>query len=381
MKELTKTGKKLVIVCFFSVLSQLPIFIELKISSAMTQIIWIVLLILLLFKNNMKFTIKKNVVYVGSLVVCVIISSMITSLITGTNYCGTSLFTSIILSFFVLVVGSMAGTDINLYDLEKCGTAYSLASFLVAINIYFDFFHNNEIQGSSYLYASKNSIAVIFMTALCIVYYGKWNSKKKFANFFKVIELLTFTYMIMVMKCRAMIVILPIVYIFPLFKRSTSKKVKVLIIMICVASFILLQNNMIYDRLINDIILAGRGSDINDISSGRFDMFINFNADMKGKWLIGDGKTFKECFYLASIIQYGLVIGSVFIIFAISPLIFLSMLQKKKNHMGIIFMIIICVYLEDGLFEQLSPLGPGTRCFFVWLLFGIAISNRKLFIK
>ena len=49
-----------------------------------------------------------------------------------------------------------------------------------------------------------------------------------------------------------------------------------------------------------------------------------------------------------------------------------------KNEIWNILFLLSVGFIIDGLFEGLAPFGPGIKCYFLWLFFGIVLAfNNK----
>ena len=183
--------------------------------------------------------------------------------------------------------------------------------------------------------------------------------------------------MVLVMKVRAMIVCIPVIALVVVVKAPFRKSIRLPIILLCVAVLILLQNEKVYDLLINNILFANRGDDLASASSGRFDEWLTLFDDLQGKELLGDGSAKRESLILTALLQCGIPMGVVIIAYAVWPLKCATYWSKqdKSNNMFMLLLVAL-VYSIDAIFEQLAPFGPGARCFWLWLLFGILQSRN-----
>jgi hypothetical protein len=121
------------------------------------------------------------------------------------------------------------------------------------------------------------------------------------------------------------------------------------------------------------------GHSFAEASSGRGEQWLNLFYEMRRYPLIGDGKTERESLILTALIQFGLLGGVPIILYSLWPLRKSMQLIKlyKSKHVFCLFCISVA-YSVDSIFEQLAPFGPGVRCFFLWLLFGILMTNDNL---
>lgn len=374
----TRIGLYLSICCFLTVLSQLPKIVEIGYSSFVSKFIWIVFLLIIIYKLDFKIPKNKNIIlpYISGIFLLTCFTILF-SLITGVKYYKTSIFESVLLSFYVFYIGTIIGKKITLEDLRFCGKLYILSTTIVSSVIFKIYLYGANFAGSTYLYKSKNSIAVIIMTAFIITYALK--NESKIIKILKIGLLFYFGIVIFLLKCRSMIFIMPVVIIYPLFKKSMSKCVKYLIIIgiLGLIIFLIINENFL-ESIVKNFIFAGRSGSISEISSQRSDDYFSFLSDMNGKWLVGDGNSFRESLILASFIQFGVFAGSIILVIAFSPLKEALTNYKKGNDIALIFFLVSIVYTWTAFFEQLAPMGPGVRCFYLWLLFGCISTNKWL---
>ncbi|MGU8908542.1 O-antigen ligase family protein [Clostridium perfringens] len=257
-------------------------------------------------------------------------------------------------------------------SVEKIVNSFVYSSLLVGIYIYIDTFRGQDWSDSmGYLYASKNSISTIFVIAvICILLY--WKNKSMSVKYS---VLIFFIVLIFMMKSRTSILGLLFSYIYFLTFVIENKKKKLiyLSIFISIILFILCNENL-NNLIINKIIFNNRiGSDLNSLSSGRVDHFNIFFENFKFNPLVGNGGMYLESFPLAILISYG-IIGSIFIfILSISPIIigFIDRNSYKYIKVRRLMILLNIVLIVNGLFEELSPFGPGVKCYLLWVITGI----------
>lgn len=378
-QKISQSGRVISFCCFVTVFSQLPQIVEAGLSSLLSQFVWAICFAWLLLMQNCYVT-RSKIQFPFIIVVFISLYMVVVGLVTGTPYYTSSLYVSLLLSTFMLIIGILVAPKLSKSDVLCCGKAYVLAAFIVAVITFFTYFLGTDITGSGYIYGSKNSLAVILLTAAVILISRLGERKKK--RWVSYLLIAFFIFMIAIMKCRAALVSIPIIILIALMGTSLPRKVKVLIIFSCLVFCFLLLNDRIYDIIINEILFAGRGDSLADSSSGRWDMWANFLDTMEGKWLIGDGTTFQESLILASIVKYGFIVGSVFILYALWPLYKgIRWYLKNKSEFAFLLVMISTIYFIVGIFEMLSPYGPGARCFYLWILLGILISNPNLMLE
>ena len=141
--------------------------------------------------------------------------------------------------------------------------------------------------------------------------------------------------------------------------------------------FYFLANPEMWDFVLENFILGGRDrNDLNDLSSGRADEWMNFLSDWENPFL-GQGRCKRESLILTSLLEFGILGGIPIMLIAIQPLLFVKKWYKRLRT-DVNFLILFSValsYTINGIFEQLAPFGPGVKCYFLWFLYGMITSN------
>lgn len=377
MKKISLNANTILIIsCFFCILSQLPDLWGNFIISLTYSMGWIGLLILFLRKENYKIKIPKIIYFIPITFDLVL---LLLQIMMGKNYISSNMFKPLNLCFFISIIGYYLGKYYDYSLVIKIIKCFIFASFMIGISIFNNTFRGIDWQNASgYLYVAKNSAAMIFLIAIIMVLIYLKDLKKVIA-----IPLLIFLLSLIIMlKSRATIVCLVfvILYIIIFYVKKPMLKIILIVIFISLTIFVFM-NNSAYDFFINKIILNNRGSDnFTVITSGR-DMHFNKFIKMFPKYfLFGTGGTYLESFPLASLLSYGFFGGLLLIVYAFLPMIYVlkdlkyNFIDKKLKHL---ILAINTVMMINGLFEELTPLGPGVKCFVMWLLFGIYIGNLR----
>ena len=81
-----------------------------------------------------------------------------------------------------------------------------------------------------------------------------------------------------------------------------------------------------------------------------------------------------ECFPLSCILQFGIITGSIIIGIAYLPVIKSLKLDRTNVYSSIL--VIVCIgYGINSIFEGLAPIGPGVKCYYMWLMYGILFAR------
>lgn len=378
IKNTSFIGKFVCLLIIFTNLSQMHVFVNSGTTQYMSMPIWGLLIVISLFKGY-----RPNLTRVAGIKVCFIIIITLWLLLSATNpaYMRSSLPGVIMISMFVLTVSSCLGGNLSNKDLEYIYASYILSSLVVGFDVYLNFIAGNSFLGRTYLYDSKNSLCQILLTAWTLILFTKFQSENKLMRCLYLIIFIFFTYEICVLKSRASIIGMPIIFGLALVNGKVSPATQRYSILFLISIAILLLNGDFYNTFIDNIIFGGRDvSDINDLSSGRSKEWDSFLDEFAESPLVGIGRCKRESVILTSILEFGLLGGIPILLMAIYPLVY-SKRWYKNNKNNVHFLILVslaCTYCLNGIFEQLAPFGPGVKCYFLWFMLGIFSRTNKM---
>ena len=180
------------------------------------------------------------------------------------------------------------------------------------------------------------------------------------------------------LKSRATLVGIPVVLLWIIFNAKKDKRVRNIVLLLTVVVFVFfIFHPSAYESLIDNVIFAGRDSgNIDSISSGRANEWRNFGKDFSEAWLFGYGDAKRESVILTALLEFGVLGGSLVLILAIWPVAWGVRRLNKESQFYMLFTSTALVYFTNGIFEQLTPFGPGVKCYFLWFLFGVLL-NRE----
>lgn len=369
-----KTAYLLLFVCAMTNLSQMPVFVELGITRFFSIPVWIVLAAQCLLHNN--WVIRFKTVTVPIVLACIF----------AVYYMAVSLFipqysmalpSQVFMSIFILAVSVMTGDELQDEDIYKVFTTYIVTGLVVCVNVFISYIYGNSLEGFDYLYDSKNSVSQILLTVwtLIILYKFKGQTKLKIVGY--AIALMFVTYCMLALKSRATLIAMPLVVLLILCNGKSHKAARRVALALTAVAIVLLLNDDIYNTVVNEILLAGRGTeDMNMITSGRADEWKTFWSDWDGYELFGQGRRKRESIILTALLEFGIVGGGIILVLAVYPIYWGIQYLKKTNPFYLCFMIIAVVYFVNGIFEQLAPFGPGVKCYFLWMMLGL-LSARQ----
>lgn len=358
------------IVCFFSVFSQMPFFVESTLTRFISVPLWLFLFIFSLFKFiNRPIKTKIQSVIIPCSIIFILTFFLICSYVFTDVYVKAGLVYQIYLSFFIYLIGFISGRYLNEENLKKICNAYFVAALIIGINIFFNYIYGYSISDRIYLYASKNSVSQILLTSLIIILSLEFN----FSKFIRLLSIIFILVVLFYLKSRATLISIPFILLYVIVNGKMNKKFKIMIgtLIIVGTLFVLINSNM----FIYDIIFAGRDAlYLDDISSGRISQWQNFFYDLGNNWLFGIGDTYREAFILNAILTFGFPMGLILFFLSFYPIIWGYKFLNKQSEFYALFILVAFSYFFNSIFEGYAPFGPGIKCFFLWLLFGLLSS-------
>lgn len=360
--------------CVLSNISQLPQFVR----SGLTQLLaypgWLLLAFSLLLAHNAKL--RRPVLAQLLLGSFWVLWLLMDSLIVSEFQFRSSIFYSYLVSIFIFLLGSFASDYVSQRILNNLNTAFVLSMLVVAMVIFFEYFGlGYDLRTRQYAYSSKNSVSQILLTSI-ILLIVRYKPKKVSGRIVRLAAITFELYLLLLLRSRATLVGLIICILVLVLSKETSKKLKILIFFAGAALVVLLLTNRSFnDFVFRYVVFAGRdASDLNELSSGRLSIIKSFPVLISGHYFSGIGPTYFESFPLSAILQFGVVGGVLIIIIALQPLIKSARGRKYSEDWNLLYLVAVA-YSINGLFEGLTPFGPGVKCCYMWLLFGILINK------
>lgn len=364
--------------CFLSNISQLPIFVQAGLTQRLAFPGWILLTIAIFLSRKIRIT-RSTMTQMG-LGVALIIWLLLDSLLVSVSQFRSSVFYSYMISLFVFILGSLASEYADERVLESANKIFVLSIFFVSADIFVEFFGvGYNLSTRIYAYASKNSVSQIIFTAI-ILLIVRYQPKSTVGRLTKVGLIAFELYVILLLRSRATLVSLLLCILVMALARDTNKKMKATICIIVTGVIVMLVVSEEFNNFIfNNVILANRNvTNLNDLTSGRVNIISSFPQLIKGNWLTGIGPMYYECFPLSAILQFGIVGGALCIIISLQPL-WKSFIFRHTSDEWYLLCLISIGYSVNGLFEGLAPFGPGVKCYYMWLLFGLLMGQKATF--
>lgn len=359
--------------CFFSIISQLPDFWGNPVISLLYNLNWMLLLFVFLLKESFVIKLPFKMILLPIIFDLLLI---IFQLFTGKMYIRSNLFQPLHLSVFISIIGFYVGKYCDKSIIIRIIKVYIFATLILGLSVFKSTFSGiNWQDAAGYLYSAKNSAATILLIAIVmmLVYF------KDLKKVISVPLIFFFTSLILMMKSRATILCFAVILIYLiLFYVKSPVKKTILLSLTCSFFLFILFNDQAYDLFINKIIFNNRSkTDLSVITSGRDVHFEFFFNNFKNVILCGTGGTYIEAFPLAALMSYGIVAGSILILYTFLPLFYIFNKRKVITNRKLMYLVLALniVLVINGLFEEITPLGPGVKCFALWLLFGCCVGS------
>lgn len=369
------------IACFLTNLSQLPYFIDKGITQYLNIPVWICAIIYLLILKH-QIAVKQKTILTLLEFILVFLLAIMFQFFTDMEFVNSAIFSCLFMSTVMFFIGAWSTRWIDYDGVNMIMKSYLISTTIVALQVYLQFFSNGlGLDSRVYLFDSKNSFAQIVFCAVIIAIFS-FRKNSRLWNVLNLVLIGFFVFLIMILRSRATILgLLCTIMLLALMKTKNRKIKRVIRITIVACILVLIFSPELRNIIINKIIFAGRDvGNLDDISSGRLTIISRFPNLIKGEWLTGIGDLYFECFPLMTILNFGLFAGTLIIVFSYSPMLY-SCKRKNISKIYEIFFYICFGYLVNSLFEGLSPLGPGAKCYFIWLLYGLLLNKEYLLVE
>lgn len=290
-----------------------------------------------------------------------------------------SLTRALILVSIVFGIGILLGEYLEQKHFDIILKGIVVATLLVGLYTYFVLLGGAGLYESQVGIYNKNALGLIFAVPVVIMLFNN--------NVFYKLKFIFIPFLVMlVILCasRTSMVCCLVAIIARIFigNRNWKEKAFYTVVISGVIVF-LFTNKAFYDRVITEIFFKGHEEvteeDYYHVTSGRSEMLKWFPAYFKQNWFIGGGSYAFENFYLDTLCKMGIVGAIPIFMFVFSPIYYFFKDRKEKNSFEIRNMLLaLCLLMcINGLGEEMTPLGPGVKCFVLWLSFGYFIGMRN----
>lgn len=271
---------------------------------------------------------------------------------------------TLLVPMLVTFASNLMAEDIKRQEVHTLCKVYVIGAIVYAIYVHLKYFasYKNWLSANEYIFASKNSAAQIWSTGIliCILVIAP-RSKNKILWYMISAYLL---FVSAISQCRTALLALFIVLIVNILIHT---KKKIVWITFLIALLFILYNNSLTRQFVEHVFLLDKyfGSDLNTMSSGRIDYWLNALNLFKQHPMIGVGSYYVDSSYVMVLAESGIV-GFLLIEFIWGSRIILNFKHRKQSDYFIISATIF--YVVESFFEGYPPFGPGVSSFMFWFL-------------
>lgn len=279
-----------------------------------------------------------------------------------------------LIPLMVSIVSNLLNQKLSKGYLVSICKTYVVCALIFAAYINITFFASYQawLASKQYLFASKNSAAQIWCTAILIIYYVILPVAKK-----KYLWYASGGYLLILCglsQCRTAILGLACVVIYNILINSKHKAKWIFLICFAICGLLVFSETR---QFISQVFLIDKyaGADLNTMSSGRLGLYAKAIDKFFASPFIGVGRYYVDCSYIYILAENG-IIGFLLIEFIWFKRIVLNLKHKHypyaRPYMLTSFVIF---YFIESLLEGQPPFGPGVSSFMFWMLSEIKVGD------
>lgn len=382
MREYSEGSIWLCIACVISNIADYPAMVVSGWGRLIAIAFWFLLIISLIVKGVGLYGNNYFRAYV-ILYTVFCVNTAITGLVNDVNAFGNHFFRTVTIPTVVLIVAMRYGYDFNSKDLKRVCIWYYITTSIMSLPLFLFYLRYSDLSTSVYDYDyGKNEIAVLLLFSLVIgcILYEPENILKKLFKYASIIFILVD---MIYLRCRSSF--LGVAFLFgtlSIYSNKMIQKLRIAVILgLLTVTVYFLANPDSFDTFLNQIVYAGRdGSSFSEVSSGRdADIKLGFELFSKAPFCgVGHAGTTIDCFYASAVANYGLLAWPL-ITMALLPVVWSCFNLKNGKKEDLCFFIMAFSMFFVSLCEEQAPFGPGVRCYFLWLMWGILlqVNNRN----
>lgn len=283
-----------------------------------------------------------------------------------------------LIPLMVSIVSNLLNQKLSKDYLVSICKTYVVCALIFAAYINITFFASYQawLASKQYLFASKNSAAQIWCTAILIIYYVILPVAKR-----KYLWYVSGGYLLVLCglsQCRTAILGLACVVIYNILIYSKHKAKWIFLICFAICGLLVFSETR---QFISQVFLINKyaGADLNTMSSGRLGLYAKAIDTFLASPFVGVGRYYVDCSYIYILAESGMI-GFLLIEYVWIKRIISNLRQKyslyARPHMLMSFVIF---YFIESLLEGQPPFGPGVSSFMFWLLSEFkSIKERKV---
>ena len=371
----------LALLCIVANFSYYPMFVSNGIGRRINTVLWILLGFVVIYDNRIAIGGRLLKLYCGLLFI-LILNTGIVAVATGENAFDNHFFQPVMNAFLIFFCANTLGYEIDKEKLKKICYVYMYSMLIISVLLFIFYLRGTDLNTKIYGYRyGKNEIAVLLLCGLiiaCTVYEANTSIK----NTIRIFAMIFFVIDILYLRCRSVMVgVVILVVSLVLNSKNIKTGFRLLITLIILAGVVFaVANPNKFDSFMNQFVYACLNSnDMNDLTSGRGDQISAGFSVFTQNLLVGVGHYHKtlDCFYVSVLVNYGLM-GWPLLLMAVIPLIWSILNLKKSEPIDFCFFVISASIFVVSVLEELAPFGPGTRCYLLWLMWGILARRKRI---
>ena len=300
------------------------------------------------------------------------------SLFISNKFLANDLTKEIIIAIYLFFVGMLTSSFFQKKHFKKLLISFFAVNIFMAIDLFIEYFIGFDFSTASYAYPEKNGIAPLFAIAASVPFI--YMPKRKVLFVFEILGSVFLIIMIALLKCRAVLIALPILIIYlslnPKYKPGT---IYIVLGAMIVSILIVVSVPSLRELVLNNILFANRNTgSIDDLSSGRLTYIANAFKVFTISPIIGMGNYYVDFVFADILASYGIV-GLILILHLLFlPILLFFKTRKKLNfQIKMIFVIILLIFYINSLFEAYAPFGPGIKCYMLWIFAGMLATGSE----
>lgn len=279
-----------------------------------------------------------------------------------------------LIPLMVSIVSNLLNQKLSKDYLVSICKTYVVCALIFAAYINITFFASYQawLASKQYLFASKNSAAQIWCTAILIIYYVILPVVKR-----KYLWYASGGYLLILCglsQCRTAILGLACVLIFNILMHSKHKVKWMLMLCLSLGGMLFLSETR---QFLSQAFLIDKyaGADINTLSSGRLGLYAQALDNFIESPILGVGRYYVDCSYIYILAENG-IIGFLLIEFIWFKRIVLNLKHKYSPYASPYMLTsFVIFYFIESLLEGQPPFGPGVSSFMFWMLSEIKVGD------
>ena len=381
-RPVQKKSPMLVFLCALCVISNLsyyPLLVKDGWGRRITITLWIVLGVVILLRMKIPLPKSMTLWIYALLTLLFMVNLTLVTIANSKNAFSSHMVTPVLISFIIFLSAASLQADVTPNGIRTVCRVYFDCMAVISVPLFFLYLRGIDLTSRLYEYRyGKNEISVLFAAAL-IVGFTVYAPKKLWQHLFRITAVGFMLLDIIYLRCRSVFLCLAFAVLVLVLQSSRLKRPAriILALGIVTAVLVLVIRQDWLDAFLNNIIYAGRDArNMDELSSGRGTQIQKGLETFAQHPLFGVaryGRTLDD-FYISVLANYGIA-GWPVMVMSVVPLVWGFLQLKQKTDLHLCFFILAGALVIVATLEELAPFGPGTRCYLLWLLWGLLLGR------